>query len=75
MKSRSCFPSFFPVFRFGRRRQKNLLLVMTLLLIFCWTLGAIWLIGARRGERNTAEVMAQQRTIAALLPAEMVSRR
>ena len=57
------------------RRQRRLLLGVSLLLILCWTLGAIWLIGVRRGERSTAEVLAQQGTIAILYPGEMVESR
>ena len=48
------------------RRQRRLLLGMSILLIFSWAIGAIWLIGVRRGERSTAEVLAQQETIVAL---------
>ena len=48
------------------RRQRRLLLGVSLLLIFSWTIAAIWLIGVRRGERSTAEVLAQQETIVAL---------
>ena len=52
------------------RRQRRLLLGVSLLLILCWTVGAIWLIGVRRGERSTADVVAQQGTIAALYSGE-----
>ena len=75
MKSRSYSPSFSPLSPCALRRQKNLLLGMGLFLIFCWTLGAIWLIGVRRGERSTAEVLAQQRTIAVRFQGEMVGSR
>ena len=57
------------------RRQRRLLLGMSILLILCWALGAIWLIGVRRGDRSTAEVLAQQGRIAALFPEEMVRSR
>lgn len=57
------------------RRQRRLLLGVSILLILSWTISAIWLISARRGERSRAEALAQQRTIAALFPEEMVSRR
>lgn len=57
------------------RRQRRLLLGVSILLILCWAIGAIWLIGVRRGERSTAEALAQQRTIAALFSEEMVSSR
>jgi hypothetical protein len=52
-----------------------LLLGVTLLLILSWTVGAIWLIGVRRGERSTAEVVTQQETIAALYSEERESSR
>ena len=52
------------------RRQRRLLLGVSILLILSWTIGAIWLIGVRRGERSTAEVVAQQGTIAALYAGE-----
>lgn len=48
------------------RRQRRLLLGVSILLILGWTLGAIWLINVRRGERSTVEVLAQQETIVAL---------
>ena len=57
------------------RRQRRLLLGVSILLILCWAIGAIWLIGVRRGERSTTEVLAQQGTIAALYPGEMVESR
>lgn len=57
------------------RRQRRMLLGMGILLILCWAIGAIWLIGVRRGERSTAEVLAQQGTIFALIPEEMVHSR
>jgi CHASE3 domain sensor protein len=47
------------------RQQRRLLLGVSLLLILCWMIGAIWLISMRRGERNMTEVAAQQRVIAA----------
>lgn len=47
------------------RQQRRLLLGVSLLLILCWMIGAIWLISVRRGERNMAEVSVQQRAIAA----------
>jgi len=50
------------------RRQRRLLLGMSILLIFSWTIVAIWLINVRRGERSTVEVRAQQETIVALFP-------
>ena len=50
------------------RQQRRLLLGVSLLLILCWTIGAILLISLRRGERNMAEVLAQQRAIAASFP-------
>jgi hypothetical protein len=53
------------------RRQRRLLLGVSILLILCWTIGAIWLIGVRRGERSPAEVLAQQGAIAALFPGEI----
>lgn len=53
------------------RRQRRLLLGVSILLILGWTIGAIWLIGVRRGERSTTEVLAQQGTIAALFPGGM----
>lgn len=56
-------------------RQRRFLLGVSFLLILCWTISAIWLIGVRRGERSTAEALAQQRTIAALFQEEMVSSR
>lgn len=46
------------------RRQRRLLLGVSILLIFCWTIGAIWLISVRQGERSTAEVLARQGVIA-----------
>ena len=57
------------------RRQRRLLLGASLLLILSWTIGAIWVISVRRGERSTAEVLAQQGTIAALYSEEMVRSR
>jgi hypothetical protein len=48
---------------------------MSILLILCWTIGAIWLIGVRRGERSTAEVLVQQGMIATLYSEKMVSSR
>lgn len=53
------------------RRQRRLLLGASLLLILWWTIGAIWLIGVRRGERSPAEVLAQRIAITALFPEEM----
>jgi hypothetical protein len=50
---------------FRSRQQRRLLLGVSLLLILCWMIGAIWLISARRGERNMAVVSVQQRAIAA----------
>jgi hypothetical protein len=48
---------------------------VSLLLVLSWTVGAIWLIGVRRGERSLAEVVTQQETIAALYAGERESRR
>ena len=53
------------------RQQRRLLLGVSILLILCWTIGAIWLIGARREERSPAEVLAQQGAIVALFTDEM----
>jgi len=47
------------------RQQRRLLLAVSFLLILCWTIGAIWLISVRRGERNMAEVFVPQRPITA----------
>lgn len=47
------------------RQQRRLLLGVSFLLILSWTIGAILLISMRRGERDMAEVLAQQRTIVA----------
>lgn len=52
------------------RRQRRWLLGVSLLLILSWTVGAIWLIGVRRGERSLIEVVTQQETIAALYSKE-----
>ena len=72
-------PSFFPAGHHldgsRARRQRRLLLGVSILLILCWTIGAVWLINMRRGEWSTAEVLERQGAIAALLPAEMESRR
>ena len=57
------------------RRQRHLLLGVSILLIICWVVGAIWLISARRGERSTADVLAQQKAIAILFPSEMTGNR
>lgn len=57
------------------RRQRRMLLGVSILLILCWAIGAIWLIDMRRGERSTTEVLVQQGMIAALYPGEMVSGR
>lgn len=88
MKSRVCFsplsvslqpghrfPSFSPVVVTRARRQRRLLLGMSIALILCWMIGAIWLIDVRRSERSTAEVLAQQGAIAAILSTEMVNSR
>lgn len=56
-------------------RLRSLLLGVSILLILCWTIAAIWLINVRRGERSTAEVLAEQRTIAAFFPEEMARSR
>jgi hypothetical protein len=56
-------------------RPRRLLLGVSILLILGWTIGAIWLINVRRGERSTAEALAQQRTIAAFYSMEMVRSR
>jgi hypothetical protein len=53
------------------RPQRRLLLGVSLLLILCWTIGAILLISQRRGERGMAEVLAQQRVIAASFSTEI----
>lgn len=76
MKSRVCLIPLAVPFQPGMdctraRRQRRLLLGISILLILCWASCAIWLIGARRGERSTAEVLAQQRTIVALFSEEM----
>jgi hypothetical protein len=52
------------------RQQRRLLLGVSLLLILSWTIGAILLISMRRGERDRAEVLAQQIAIAALFSTE-----
>jgi CHASE3 domain sensor protein len=84
MKSRVCFPPLAVPCRPGHRsssfspairRQRRLLLGVSILLILGWTIGAIWLINVRRGERSTAEVRERQGAIAALLPAEMARSR
>jgi hypothetical protein len=88
MKSRVCFPPLAaphrsPSFSLAghrldgsrARRQRRLLLGVSILLILGWTIGAVWLINVRRGERSTAEVRERQGAIAALLPAEMASSR
>ena len=48
------------------RQQRRLLLVVSLMLILSWMIGAIWLISLRRAERNMTEVAVQQRAIAAV---------
>lgn len=53
------------------RRQRHLLLGVSILLIICWVVGAIWLISARRRERSTADVRAQQKAIVIVFPSEM----
>jgi hypothetical protein len=53
------------------RQQRRLLLGVSILVILCWTIGAIFLIGTRREERSPAEMLAQQGVIAALFPEEM----
>ena len=53
------------------RPQRRLLLGVSLLLILCWTIGAILLTSLRRGERGMAEVLAQQRAIAASFSREI----
>lgn len=57
------------------RQQRRWLLGVSILLILCWVVGAIWLINVRRGERGTAEVLAQKGTIAALYAGETVDSR
>lgn len=84
MKSRVCFPplavshrspSFFPAGQrldgSRARRQRRLLLGVSILLILGWTLGAIWLISVRQEERSTAEALARQGTIAVLFSGEI----
>lgn len=82
MKSRTHVPPFSFPYQQGQRsktmdvlrprQQRRLLLVVSLLLILCWMIGAIWLISVRRGERNLAEVSVQQQVIAASFSAKMV---
>ncbi|PKN11459.1 MAG: hypothetical protein CVU69_12305 [Deltaproteobacteria bacterium HGW-Deltaproteobacteria-4] len=52
-------------------QQRRLLLGVSFLLILSWTVGAILLISMRRGERDMAEVLAQQRAIAASFSREI----
>ena len=52
------------------RQQRRLLFGVSLLLILIWTIGAILLISMRRGERDMAEVLAQQRAITASFATE-----
>lgn len=60
----------------GRARwQRSLLRGISLMLIFCWAIGSIWLIRARQGERSTAEVMERRGTIAAHFSAERMRNR
>lgn len=75
MKNRVCLTPLTAPFQSGHRsssfspairRQRRLLLGVSILLIFSWTIVAIWLINVRRGERSTVEVRAQQETIVAL---------
>jgi len=70
MKSRIYSTPFFQNSRSGPWRQKNLLLKVSLLLIFCWTIGSIWLISVRREERRIADVRERQGTIALLFTGE-----
>ena len=53
------------------RRQRRLLLGVSILLILGWTLGAIWLISVRQEERSTTEALARQGAIAAFFSGEM----
>ena len=57
------------------RQQRRLLLGVSLLLILGWTIGAIFLISMRRGERDMSEVLAQQRAIAASFSMEIARSR
>ncbi len=57
------------------RQQRRLLLGVSFLLILSWTIGAIFLISMRRGERDMAEVLAQQSAIAASFSTEIAQRR
>ena len=56
-------------------RACRLRCLLSILLILCWTIAAICLINARRGERSTAEVLAQQGMIATLYSGEMARSR
>lgn len=53
------------------RQQRTVLRGLSLFLILCWTIGAICLINARRGELNAAEALASRGTIAVPGVAEM----
>lgn len=79
MKSRICSTPFSIPARISHqpkeshllaRRQRNLLLGVSLLLILCWVLASIWLISMRREARRLAEVGREQEIIALLFPAE-----
>jgi len=83
MKSHANVISFTVPFEHGQRsknvdiyrsrQQRRWLLGVSLLLILCWMVGAIWLISVRRGERSTAEVAVLQRVMAASFSVDAAS--
>jgi hypothetical protein len=50
-------------------QQRQLLLGVSLLLIFCWTIGSIWLISVRREEGKMAAIKEDKERLSLLLPA------
>lgn len=57
------------------RRLQHILLGMSLLLILCWTIGSIWLISVRQGERSHAEQMERRGAIVRCSPEELAENR
>jgi hypothetical protein len=83
MKGRGCFmpldraiPTYCGVGSKGDlNRHRQLFLKIGLLLILCWTLSSLWLIGLRRSERSQEDVGERKATVALILPAESLNHR
>lgn len=85
MKSYVCSPRFSPQHCHcsstcsplvkGSARKRKGLMILTLFLILCWTISAIWLISLRRDEQQVVERMKRPENTAVLCVDEVVSYR